>query len=290
MAEKTFTGASSGLLNVAGNWSPSGVPVEDDVLIFDENSPDVTGDYTHFAAIPVDIRVLEGCTTAFGDDDDYPEFDIEADKSIRIGATGISGGIHNAAGAGGLCDITAAPNTAGRFSLTGTISLASVGIRSGQVTIKRDPNFATHSRATVLSGDARIANGATVNVEANVTATTGYLDGVLVAASNLTDWTIGATGGLTTTAAVGVLTCSGSVVHSGTGNVGSIVGLAGGSFTHEGTAQYALGSSAKLQLNGSFNLRASPYATLTNGILMLSSGDSIVFPAGAELTVTMPLA
>lgn len=290
MAEKTFTGASSGLLNVAGNWSPSGVPVEDDVLIFDENSPAVTGDYTHFAAIPVDVRILAGCTTAFGDDDDYPEFDIEADKSIQIGSTGISGGIHNAAGAGGRCDITAAPNVAGQFSLTGTIDLSAVGIRSGYITLKRDPNFATHSRATVLSGNARIAEGATVNMEANVTATTGYLDGAMIAASALTNWTVNSRGGLTTSAALGVMTCSGAIVHSGTGSVGSLIGLGTGSFQHTGTSQYALGSSAQLQIEGGFNLNASPYATLTNGLLMLSDGNPIRLPAGATATITMPLA
>ena len=42
MATYRFTGATSGVLSVAGNWSPAGPPVNGDTAIFDNVSVDVT--------------------------------------------------------------------------------------------------------------------------------------------------------------------------------------------------------------------------------------------------------
>lgn len=46
MANKTWTGASSGSLNTAGNWSPSGVPAAGDNVTFPAGAPSVTANLT----------------------------------------------------------------------------------------------------------------------------------------------------------------------------------------------------------------------------------------------------
>jgi hypothetical protein len=77
MAKKTWVGTDSGNegdINVAANWSPSGVPTTSDDVYFDSTSTQaVTGSLTALSAVVLSSVVIDGATYAIGTTAGYLE-------------------------------------------------------------------------------------------------------------------------------------------------------------------------------------------------------------------------
>lgn len=291
MATKTWIGdnaGNEGKLNTAANWSPAGVPTAGDVVIFDGNGQAVTGDFTALASVALSkVYILESADYAFGDDSNFVE--LQADDGFILQSQKIKGGIHQAASSARLFQVHDAPRIEGRLKLSGKIDLSDAGVQRGYVTVVRDPKFATHSRATVVSDGMRIGRDGTVAIEENVTLGTATIDGKLL--TEVTPGTVTVNGLMRTSgaAAIGTQTINtgGTVEHGGTGDVSLTTINGNGSFVRTIEDSYTFGSGGDTTIDGNSHLDVGPRATVSNDIKVRSAGKPLKIPAGATLTIAM---
>lgn len=83
MATKIWVGTSTpGDLNVAGNWSPSGVPTTTDDVHFIDSDQNVTEGFTTFAATTFNSVTIHRSYT--GQFEDFVQFGMGSDKIVRV--------------------------------------------------------------------------------------------------------------------------------------------------------------------------------------------------------------
>lgn len=269
MAEKIWTGAISTDFGTAGNWSPSGVPVTGDVIIFQGTPTNscTTGTTTGIAANR--LVVMPSYTGQVGGSGSYLSIDVNNGTNPRLIIGGAAGaGIYII---GDVSSTTVESDATGVFLDGGTHTIMT--ILKGTVTLK------SGLTPTVLyvGYKTTVASDVTLTIEASVTlANIFQFGGAVTCASAFTNLYQGA-GTFTQTAAVN----SSNIYQLGSGTFTPFTGggwthaniySMGGTFDGEGTYSAAtITNTTVLSPASSFKLDRAARTTLTNAVRLFSS-------------------
>jgi len=290
VATKVWIGSLSGNAGTAGNWSPSGVPIAGDDLIFDDRAQSaVDAGLTTFRAIILgNVYFRPGRLYPVGTSTDYFEVNVASGSFIIYEAGGsLTDYVANHGASAPELVISFGPQGSGIFYFCGKASLAGYGIQSGNLTILRDPNFGTTSLATTISASAQIGPRANVIVNTNVT-----LNG-LTALQGSFDTSVDL-GGITAMQS-GVLTTRGTAAsgtvngYGGTWNnysTGTINLIARGSFTFNRLSDD--GYTITLAQEGTCNINVGTDASFASDVIMLTAGRGPTVPTGTTIGYTFP--
>lgn len=288
MAIKTWLGndvGNTGDLNIAANWSPSGVPIAADDVVFDDQGQSITANEDALAAVALDsIVVTDGVNYAFGTDADF----VELNGPVDLRSSLISGGIHQSNASAQVYAIPSMPTSRGKLKISGAIDLSGQGLTKGYLLLVQDPNFGTHARATSLAANAFIALQATLESDANVTLNGGEVQGNLIVNSAPGVWRISGSLDVNGSGAIAAMTIDGGRLNlRGSGNVtGDQTIRRGGKLRRFGDDPYQITSTIKIEGGSTFD--AGPRATIDNPVELLTSGSPITLPAGATAAIIMP--
>ena len=165
MAVKIWTGATDGDWSVAGNWSPSGVPVStDDVILSAAYTVSITDGLNQSAVTLNSLTVEEGYSGAIGSKSadlqiatDELTFQGSGVAYIDLGSNAVDPVINGTAsystGESGLC-------------LTGT-GIGTITCAGGGVLIGRAGTTSTVTELRGISGDVHVGIGGTVTSSFN---------------------------------------------------------------------------------------------------------------------------
>ncbi len=125
---KTWTGTSSGAFATAGNWSPSGVPVTGDHIVFDGNATQALVGGDQSAITLATLRVYRSCTKIIG----------SPSVPLKIGAT--------------ICEIGLTPEGGGTTSGPQTVALDFATIQTACTVYDNRGNGESGFSSTLLRG------------------------------------------------------------------------------------------------------------------------------------------
>lgn len=290
MATKTWLGndaGNKGDLNVAANWSPSGVPIANDTVTFDDQGQAITASFLTLELIALTkIIITDGANYAFGTSADF----VQLNGPVDLRSSLVSGGIHQSNAAAQLYEISAMPTTRSKLQLSGAISIAGEGLAKGYLHLIQDPDFATHARATSLAAGAFIGPQATLESDANVTLNGGEVQGKLIVNTAPGAWRVSGTLDVNGSGAIAAMTIDGGTINlRGSGNVTGIQTIRrGGRLRRFGDDTYTISGVVKIEGGSTFDPGAR--ATVDEPVELLSSGRPFILPAGATALLVMPTA
>lgn len=290
MAQKVWTGAVSGDAGTAGNWSPSGVPIAGDDLIFDDRAQrNLDAGLTTFRAIILgNVFFRPGRQYTVGTSTNYFEVNVASGSFIIYeGGGSLVDYVANHGATAPQLVVSEGPTGSGMFYFCGLANISGYGIQWGNVTFLRDPNFGTTSLATTISASGQIGPRGNVTVAANVTLNgLTALQGILDSSVNV---------GTIASMQSGVLTTRGTATatvtaYGGTWNnysTGTITLIARGSFTHNRLSDdgYTITS---LATEGTCNIYLGTDFILSAPVIMLTAGRGPYVPTGTTIDYTLP--
>lgn len=288
MATKTWLGndaGNEGDLNVADNWSPTGVPIAADTVVFDDQGQAITASFTALAGVALTkIVVTDGANYAFGTAANF----VELNGPVDLRSALVSGGIHQSNAAAQLYEISRMPTTKSKLQLSGAISIAGEGIAKGYLDLIQDPNFGTHARATSLAASAFIGSQATLESDANVTLNGGEVQGKLIVNTAPGSWRLSGTVDVNGSGDIAAMTIDGGTLNlRGSGNVTGVQTIRrGGRLRRFGDDTYTISGVVKVEGGSTFD--PGSRATIDNPVELLTSGRPIILPAGATAAIVMP--
>ena len=288
MATKVWLGndvGNEGDLNIADNWSPSGVPIAADDAVFDDQGQAITASFTILAAVELtSIVVTSGVNYAFGTDLDF----VELNGPLDLRSSRITGGIHQSNASAQLYAIPNMPSTRGGLKISGAIDISGQGFAKGYLLLIQDPNFGTHARPTVLAADAFIGPQPTLESDANVTLNGGETQGKLIVNSAPGPWRVSGSLDVNGSGDIAAMTIdSGTVNLRGSGNVtGDQTIRRGGRLRRFGDDPYMISSVVKVEGGSTFD--PGPRATIDNPVEILTDGSPLTLPAGATALIVLP--